>query len=1387
MRPAGQALRGGAVAAVLAAATALLSAPAVHAAPVAHPTVRLNAKQLAKLSAKYTRRTDGTPGFVAAAAAGDASSTGSATASPAAPSATAAPATAPSATTSIDESTTWESARGSVSTLALEGTQDWVALSSGGSVTRYDAKGDPVWQRTSGSLYTDWQVKAKIAYQPQAFNPVMSEGYDPYEPGSSGRHPFAQADFNGDGVADIAVAYSVGQYPARPFTSPGSDLPSGTFVNVLDGRTGRMLWHQLLPGYVGSLLAQDGKLVVADTTGPDWGDDPVATQGDSRSSLLAYAFTAKKGGDLAARKAWTYSTGAPWADWTDVEPMDDGRIAVGWTDTPLGLGSPRPAAGHVLVVSTAGGKALVDTETPGYPRIVQQDPGSDRVLVAEQNDPYDAVRWDLTAVDAETGARSVLASREGTIPEDFVVNGQAHGKQARYAVAELGINADLSDGQSTVSGWDESGDTVWSRQTSSTVGNPDAPTLSLSYDPSGHGRIFAAVADNVEDSAAHPEGVYNTQLLALDARDGSMEWRRDGDVTGDQVTPYQGGLLSVGEDLDAWTLDKADGKATDLPLFGENYGAAAVDVNGDGVKDLITGGQSHGLFALDGRSLKSATPTVLWHTAVSAAVHQVQVAPVVDKHGRTAPRIVAATSHGFAVLDPATGRVGADVTTGAFQYGLTVADGAIVATGSSDVAAYTADGTRLWDYRPAGVGGKQVLYSTPATDGRGKLFLEYGGARPAFGTGASDPAPTAVALDATTGTQLWSERPSNAAVASATWIQQQAGAFASSAIPGADGRGVAFAFGGDKPATGKHRVQIVDGTTGKVLSERDSTGANTFQGFAASQRYGLVELHSFQMTLYPANGGTPFDISTLPNDQSAVFATTTGGEETFVGAVGGLEQYDQPFPTDPSDYLDSTSEDFSLYAGSAVAMDLTGGRATDIVGLPMDNAAYDLSLNVGGFGSDMIAPDSFPHGVTVQQVTDSARPATAATRPVQPQDDRTTPQDLAARQRGEQTGSASTAAPFTGATLPTAAAVAPPVEVRSSVAASPDDTDEPTRGYTPQQIQARLGLTGDGTGQTIAIVDAYDYPTAESDLNHFADHFGLPQTCDSVPAGTGCFDFQQVYADGTRPAANAGWEEEEALDIEWAHSVAPHAKIVLVEAADASAAGLYAGVDAAAALHPAVVSDSWGMPEFSGEAFYDGHCRLADSVCVQSTGDAGYPAGYSSTSPYALAIGGTNLQLDAAGNTLGESAWSSTGGGLSYFEKRPAYQKGVQSSTYRATPDVSFVADPNTGVAVYTSAGGSPVWMEVGGTSLSAPAWAAVISGADQLRAEAGKAHLAVAGPHGDTAHTDVYALGSKLNDITSGSNGLCGAECTAGPGYDTVTGLGSPLAGVDTALAAMK
>ncbi|MER7841251.1 PQQ-binding-like beta-propeller repeat protein [Streptomyces sp. NPDC096040] len=1381
------------VATVLGLAAGLLVIPPAQAddAPQHTKGVRLTAGALEKLSKRYEARIDGTPGQVAA-------EQGPAAAAPT-PQGSAPKLKTGSAPQTEDASTApgfkrtgqWETARGFAESAALGGTKDWVGVFSAGTVARYDADGKQIWGRAATSLYKDWQVTPNNWYQPYPFLPNLYAGYNPYQMSSTGKHPYVTGDFNGDGVDDVAVAYAVGDWPFRPFSTPGSQVNYGTFLTVLDGRTGQTAWSKLVPGLVGTMLVQDGKLVVADSTGPDWGDDPVAEQGDSRSNLTAYSFRRAAHGKLAGATDWTYSTHAPWARWGDLTSLGSGRIAASWSDTPLGLGNPRPAAGNVLVIKTSDGKVAAHTKTPGYPRMLVKDPGADRVLVVEQNDPFDEVRWDLTAIDAHSGARTVLASREGTVPEAFRVMPDAHGGQPRFAVAELGIDADLSDGQSTISGWDEHGRTLWSYTTASKVGEANAPTMELSSD-SKSGEVFASLSDPTNATAATPAGPEHTQLIALNSRTGHLDWRRDGAVSGDTLTPYQGGLLTVGYDDTAYTVDPHSGKAQAMPLASDPYAAVATDVNGDGVKDLITGGQSRGVFALDGRTLKKASPTVLWRATVDSSVHALHLLPNAGKDaGKAGDSVVVATDHGFEALSTRTGHEQANVRTGGYVASLTVASdghgGSEIVVPGSSLTAYDPQGKQRWTYRPKGTEHKSLVFSSVTTDDTGHLLFEYGGTHEGFGlpTETTDPAPTAVSLNAATGTPLWTRTPTGSG---AVAIVPTNPALAGPGIPGADGHGVAFAFTGDF-TTYHHPVQILDSRTGAVIKTYDSPG--TSQGFAASKKTGLVEMREFNETFYPADGSDPQDVPTYLGFRSGVVAKSVGGTEAFVSAYQALWSYDTPFAANDG-FLRESATDFALGASQVQTVNLGDGPGDDIIGLALDWRALNISSQA--IGNRIGDIDYFPHGLTTYKLSEDE-----PTRiPVPPTGDASAafPQAAAGADHS-QGNNLRSASPLKDLGMPIGTASLP-VEIQSStpaakkLSAGADNDGEVTRGYTPQQIQARLGLKGDGTGQTIAIVDAYHYPTAKEDLNHFSAHFDLPQTCDKVSAKADCFDFEQVYADGDEPDVDTGWNEEAALDIEWAHSVAPHAKIVLVEGKDPTLAALSRAEDAAAALHPAAISNSWGTGEFSEQTFYDGHCKLAESVCVQSTGDDGYPGGYSATNPYALAIGGTNLQLDADGNTVGETAWKSTGGGLSYFEPRPAYQDGVQSSPLRATPDVSFVADPTTGVPVYlTMTSGdttSSVWLKVGGTSLSAPIWGGIIASADQLRAAAGKPHLASAGPDGDTAHTDVYALGSSsLRDITSGSNGRCGAECTAGPGYDTVTGLGSPIAGVDAALAAMK
>jgi hypothetical protein len=395
-------------------------------------------------------------------------------------------------------------------------------------------------------------------------------------------------------------------------------------------------------------------------------------------------------------------------------------------------------------------------------------------------------------------------------------------------------------------------------------------------------------------------------------------------------------------------------------------------------------------------------------------------------------------------------------------------------------------------------------------------------------------------------------------------------------------------------------------------------------------------------------------------------------------------------------------------------------------------------------------------------------------------------------------------------------------------------------GLTPNQIRGAYGLgsytsgvlsngitfgavPGDGRGQTIAIVDAYDDPTALSDLNAFSTYFGLPTF-----GGSGNPTFQKLNQNGgtTLPGTDpsgpwqttgAGdWEIEESLDIEWAHVMAPMANIILFEANDEgnNGANLFTAVQTAASTAGVVaVSMSWAYPEnlfcASQEWSYDSTCfttpsghyggsatlggaELAGGVTfLAASGDGGGFAGctdYPAASPNVVAVGGTTLTVDGSdpdytyggetvwGCGLGSWAFGGSGGGISLNESQPAYQNGVVSAfstTQRTYPDVSADADPSSGVPIYDSYdfGASGPWIPgvVGGTSLACPLWAGIIAVADEGRAIAGQGSLD--GP--SQTLPQLYNLpAADFHDITSGNTGY-----PAGPGYDLAIGIGTPVA----------
>jgi len=335
-------------------------------------------------------------------------------------------------------------------------------------------------------------------------------------------------------------------------------------------------------------------------------------------------------------------------------------------------------------------------------------------------------------------------------------------------------------------------------------------------------------------------------------------------------------------------------------------------------------------------------------------------------------------------------------------------------------------------------------------------------------------------------------------------------------------------------------------------------------------------------------------------------------------------------------------------------------------------------------------------------------------------------------------------------------------------------------GYFPAQVKAAYGLNainftsqsgqtiaGDATGETIALVVAYHDPNLAADLHAFDAGFGLAD-----PTLT------QVNLAGPTNT-NDAWAGEETLDVEWAHAIAPGATIVVVEAISDSTDNLLAAVNVAR-FTPGVVavSMSWSGPEIANERSYDsffttpsGHAGI---TFVAATGDTGASGGaqWPAASPNVLSVGGTSLAINAANGYGGESAWSGSGSGLSRYEAEPTYQRGIQSSGRRSVPDVAFLADPNTGVVVYSTnpsnnAGG---WQVVGGTSLGTPAWAGIVAIIDQGLALAGKGSL-----DGATQLIPrLYALiASDFHTVGIASNNLIARGLS---NFAATTGLGTPV-----------
>ena len=325
-------------------------------------------------------------------------------------------------------------------------------------------------------------------------------------------------------------------------------------------------------------------------------------------------------------------------------------------------------------------------------------------------------------------------------------------------------------------------------------------------------------------------------------------------------------------------------------------------------------------------------------------------------------------------------------------------------------------------------------------------------------------------------------------------------------------------------------------------------------------------------------------------------------------------------------------------------------------------------------------------------------------------------------------------------------------------------------GYQPCDLQSAYKLPSmtAGAGQTVAIVDAYDDPNAESDLNVYRSTFGLA----ACTTANGCFRKVSQTGGTTYPRASGSWAQEISLDLDMVSAICPNCHVLLVEANSASVVDLAAAVSEAATLKANAVSNSYGASESSSlvSTYGSRYTQAAQGRAVTaSSGDSGYSAGpqFPADLVAVTAAGGTHLVTDGSARGWNESVWSDAGSGCSTVVAQPSWQSALSlpaGCSGRIIADAAAVADPNTGVAVYDSYQASG-WLVFGGTSVASPIVASVYALAGNTSGLSDSSY-----PYG-------HDSSSTLNDVTSGSNGTCSPSylCTGEVGYDGATGLGTP------------